>query len=124
MAKREKVALREDFVNFFECDYIFPYEEIEGNRKIIIYGAGKVGQQLYLFLKSQKRFEISGWLDKNYFKLNNDMNIESPKTVIDKEFDIIIIAVESISVFEEIKCEIEMLLGGKECNIIGPIVKR
>ena len=59
--------------------YLFPYEKIDKNEEVIIYGFGKVGKQYYWQLKSCKYCRIKGIIDRNYSDIDiRDADILSP----------------------------------------------
>lgn len=75
--------------------------------KIAIYGAGNVGKTLYDYLSRNENFEITGWYDANYEKLQSKgINVDGPHN-IKNNFDYIIIAIGTFNVVWEIK---EMLI--------------
>ena len=41
-------------------------QEIVPNMRIGLYGAGKIGQPIYTWLKSLNRYRIVLWVDNNY----------------------------------------------------------
>lgn len=71
---------------------LMPYGGIEKGSKILLYGAGAVGIQLYNYISSSKCCEIVYWADKNYSSFAN-LNVKSPKAIVDIEFDYLIIAI-------------------------------
>lgn len=99
--------------------YIFPFGKVTKNCRIILYGAGSVGQTYYGQLKRADYCSVVAWVDKNYQKYQraglisvNDLN------VINKlKFDYIVIAVLSFQLFEKIKGEL-ILLGIEEEKIV------
>ena len=47
-------------------DYLFPYSEVKKGSRIFIYGAGKLGEQLYNAVKGDTDYTIVGVADKNW----------------------------------------------------------
>lgn len=88
-----------------------PYGGIPLNAKIIIYGAGKMGQSLYRYVKEQPSIEVVDWLDKSYTmyqKMNLDVNDPVRINRYNEEiYDFIILAINSRSVVELV-CEFLM----------------
>lgn len=76
-----------------------PYGGISADARLIIYGAGKLGQSIYHYLKGQPSIEIVDWLDKNYaFYQKMHYKVNSPeklKLLNDHSYDFIIIAVNN-----------------------------
>ena len=61
------------------------------DKRVILYGAGKAGQDAY---KQLMKFDynVIGWVDKNFDRFKNiDMKIESPERVLDLNYDIIML---------------------------------
>lgn len=75
--------------------YAFPYEHIMQYEKIMIYGAGKVGVSYYKQLKNIPHFDIVAVMDKN---ANGspllDITIDGIGAVQEKQYDMIVIAVD------------------------------
>lgn len=72
--------------------YIFPFEKVEHNAKIIIYGAGKVGKIFVNQLLATAYAKIVLWCDRAFEDYGND--ISNPQEINEVQFDNIIIAVE------------------------------
>lgn len=88
---------------------IYFYSDIERIRgkKIVIYGAGDVGRDYYAQLSKYMDISIVAWVDKNYEKFNyNYMQIESVENLYEKEFDYIIIAINSQSIKQKVRKEL------------------
>lgn len=88
-----------------EYVHIKPIKRLQ-NKKIVIYGAGELGQVVYRIYF--KLCDIVGWVDQNY-KLISDaicMKILSPDMISKLDYDYIIIAVKS----DKVKREIRQLL--------------
>lgn len=68
-------------------------------KKVIIYGAGAVGQNYYAQISKYKSCEIVAWVDKNYEKYSFDfIDIKSSECIKEFAYDYIIIAVKSKNV--------------------------
>lgn len=81
-----------------QVDIIFeqginPYGYIKKNSRIVIYGAGVMGQSLYSYYKRNDEVEIISWVDQ-YFKdyRERGFEIDDPMTLCNIEFDYIFIA--------------------------------
>lgn len=87
-----------------EKNYLFPYSKIIKGSKVVIYGAGRLGKQIYNAIKYCNEYKIIGLADKNW-KLYREQGLEvlSPEEVLGLSFDYIIIAVTYINVRNEIK---------------------
>ncbi len=87
--------------------YTFPYEHIMSHKKIIIYGAGKVGISYYKQLKRISHFEIVSVIDKNTSGSQFlDTTIDSITAVQEKQYDIIVIAVDKKNLADAIVDEL------------------
>lgn len=87
------------------------------NKKIVLYAAGRVGQDYYRQIKNTN-IHIVAWVDKNYKNcVNDECEIEAPEELSNKEFDYLLIAIESESVAQKVKQELEEL-GIPEAKIV------
>lgn len=83
--------------------YIKEIEQIIG-KKIVLYGAGAVGQDYYSQICRYRDCKIVAWVDSKGEKYLFDYApIMNAINVVNLEFDIIIIAVKSSTLREEIK---------------------
>lgn len=81
-----------DGIRVFNCSYI---EKLRG-KKIVIYGAGAVGEDYYAQLRLYRDIDIVFWVDKNYQNIkNNFCKIDSPEVIKSAEFDYIVIAMQN-----------------------------
>lgn len=104
--------------------YIPDIHDLEG--KIILYGAGKVGQDYYMQLALYSKINIVAWVDKNYTKCKSEYcNIEGISKISDIDYDVILIAVSNESLSEEI-CKELISVGVKPGKIkwIKPAIRR
>lgn len=104
--------------------YSFPYEEVPAGSRIVIYGAGQVGKEIYYVQSELSLYKIVVWVDKRheeYSKLG--MNVCSPYDLVKYDFDYIIIAVKDEKIFNEIYDEIMQNGWNKGKEIKGPIEK-
>lgn len=89
------------------ADYVFPFEIINYGERIIVYGAGKVGQFYMQSNNSISYFTPVLWVDKNAEKLRERgfwvHGADKMKTV---NYDKVLIAVEKAGLAEEIKREL------------------
>lgn len=89
----------------------------EENLSLVIYGAGKVGKQMYQRYVEKNR--IVGWVDRQYSIMPwlYCRKIQNPKDIKDMKFDYILIGIESKEIAEEIKKQITAL-GVEEQKIV------
>lgn len=75
--------------------YLFPYEHIINHRKVIIYGAGKVGISYYKQFKKLVGFDVIYIIDKNAYGTSLlDTTIETIDIIQQKSYDVIVVAVD------------------------------
>ena len=82
-----------------------------GNRKkVIMYGAGKHGMDIYdELIEAEKRgiIEIVAVVDKNYHTIFSDkFTVESVENVRDRDCDKILVSIISFEIFEEVRSEL------------------
>ena len=84
-----------------------PFCNIQRNSKIVLYGAGGKGRELWELINYEKYCEIVLWVDKNAKELSmynsNIFEIEKIKKV---QFDNVVIAIESKKIAYEVKQKI------------------
>lgn len=102
--------------NFFEK------KDMQCKSKIVIYGAGTKGKQMYSYFSRMKWCEIVAWVDKNYEAYQEEgLNVISSQQLKDYNFDSILVAVMA----EQVYSEIERYLLGNNLNqekiIYGPV---
>lgn len=103
------------YISFFDSlqdgDILIPYGGISIDSRIVIYGAGKMGQSVYRYLKTVKLIEIVDWFDKNFIVYQKmDKEIRNPvylKNLSEDEYDIILIAVNSQNAIRSIRSYLE-----------------
>lgn len=83
--------------------FIFPFDKVNKNERIILYGAGRVGMEYYSQVKKLNYCTIVKWIDKNYMKYSQHggLEISSPDTIKDTSFDKVVLAAKN----EELRCE-------------------
>lgn len=83
------------------------------NKKIVIYGAGKVGKDYIRQIKKEKLCKEFIWVDKNYASKESYLGefVYSPERIRTYVFDCILIAINNDAVANEIKSEIQKDFG-------------
>ena len=83
------------------------------NKKLIIYGAGKVGKDYIRQIKKEHLCKNFIWVDKNYVAKEAYLGefVYSPERIRTYDFDFILIAINNAEVADEIKSEIEKEFG-------------
>lgn len=71
------------------------YGGLNYGSRVVIYGAGVLGQEIYSYIRRSKKLELVGWVDKNW-ELYRDrgMDVSAPGSIIGQkeEYDYIIVA--------------------------------
>jgi len=86
--------------------YIFPYERINRNSKIILYGAGKVGQCYWQQIEKTKYCKILCMVDRDCGRYFFSGKISIYKNIPEVDYDYLVIAVENPLIAEKIKIEL------------------
>ncbi|MCI9359414.1 MAG: glycosyltransferase family 2 protein [Hungatella sp.] len=94
-----------DGISHISDKVLFPQYYVDINetvfgKKIVLYGAGKVGRSLYQFFKKTKLCEIVLWVDK---KSDLYEEVKDIKLIKETDFDLILIAVLNKSMAMDIK---------------------
>lgn len=103
--------LKQIFDIWIGIAYLFPYNKIDKNSNIILYGAGEVGQAFYAQLFDNHYCNIIAWVDKNK---SNRRNIIYPNQILKLNYDKIVIAIRNETIANEIINELIMLGISKE----------
>ena len=76
--------------------FLFPYEKVPCNSKIVIYGAGKMGQSYLQQIKTTNYCSVVALADRNYKEYDNPIiPVCSPKDIHKFEFDYVVIALRA-----------------------------
>lgn len=91
------LALRQiDIFDVADSEKILaPYGGFRENDRIVIYGAGVLGQKIYRYLEKDGRVKLMGWLDKSYEVYRKQgLSVDNPEELMEKglEFDYMLIA--------------------------------
>lgn len=74
--------------------YQFPYNKISANSKIVLYGAGVVGQQFYRQMQLTNYAQIVLWVDRNSEKLRDQYEVSCIEMISTVEYDVVLIAIK------------------------------
>lgn len=89
-------------------------------KKIILYGAGKVGVDYRKQLADCANFEICVWVDRDYDKYQEKgVDVQPVEHILEVEFDFILVAVRKQKVFQEIKKKLVDMGVSKDAVIWG-----
>lgn len=112
--------------DFMSKYYFGDLEHIKGKR-IVIYGAGKVGQDYYAQLRKYTFCQVVGWIDKNCDLYHFDYTeVISPEQLKNLSYDIILISVMYENVADQIRQELtetwkiseDTIIWKKPCSIV------
>ena len=78
--------------------YEFPTNLIQKGKRIVLYGAGNVGQEYNRWIEQTNYVDLVAWVDQNYKDItkgadNREIIVQNPDTVTTIEYDLILIAV-------------------------------
>lgn len=98
--------------------YWFPYNEVPKGGKIVIYGAGLMGQAFVQQIKENDYCKIVGIFDRNYKNITiPDMAIYAPDKIVDFTYDKIVVAVQG-KFRAEVLVKLDALLDGDKSKIV------
>ena len=83
--------------------YVCEFTDLLREKKIVLYGAGIVGQNVYEQLTNYDSIEIVGWVDNNYKNIHSPYRCVSDPALIDSQvFDYVVISIKNESTAKEI----------------------
>lgn len=85
----------------------FPYDKLERGSKIVLYGAGAVGKDLYQQAEYSQYCATVLWVDQNYDALGEP--IKNPKEILHYDYDYILIASTREDVINEVMEKLESM---------------
>lgn len=99
--------------------YDFPKNSIPFHAKVVLYGAGNVGQSYYKQICAEKVYCLTGWVDSNYRKYQaqglNVMPLEKLKSL---DFDYVLIALKYYQLAEEVMENLKRMFGIAESKLL------
>lgn len=106
---------------FCWLDFLYPYKGVLKGSKVVIYGAGIFGQELYEYITSTNEYELVAVLDKNWesIGIKGNHRVQAPNVIKQLKFDYIVVAVAFYYV--SINILNELLLLGVDKNKIKVI---
>lgn len=88
--------------------YLNPYINLLKEKKIIIYGAGAVGQDYYQLHCKSEDFQLVMWVDSDWERLQKEgFNVQSANQIFSTNYDYILIAVKNQDKAEEIRDQLQ-----------------
>lgn len=101
--------------------YIFPFWKVPCGSKVIIYGAGRVGQVFWQELNFTEYCEVIAIADRNWEKyelLSEEVKIINPETITMYSYDYVVIAIKDRLISKKIEVYLKDELGIEKERII------
>ena len=84
--------------------YVYPNPTMLCGKKVVIYGAGTVGQGYYAQISCLSNCKVVAWIDKKHDEYNFTFRkVEEVQRLSSLEFDLLVIAVKNIMVANKIR---------------------
>lgn len=100
--------------------YLFPYTVVKKHSRIILYGMGSTGVQMYRALLKDNQYQIVALMDKNYKAFEeSEYDVQKPEMIHHFEFDFVVISILYANMRQEVKKEL-IKLGVDERKIAEP----
>lgn len=96
---------------------VFPYEKIPKGSRVVIYGAGKMGQSYYRQILATQYCKLEAWVDKQGNR--SAEGVDFPKKLQNVMYDYVIIAIANQQIVNEIKDYLKNTFGVDEIKIIS-----
>lgn len=88
--------------------YIPPFSELAGAGRVALYGAGKIGRSYHRMFQLVRPGQVVLWVDRQYEKLRQEgLEVDGIETLLEAEFDRLLIAVERRNSARQIREELE-----------------
>ena len=88
--------------------HLNPYTNFLKGKKVILYGAGRVGKDYYRLYCKVQDFDLVMWIDSDWERLQKEnYNVQSVEQVLSAEYDYILIAVKNEEKAEEIREQLQ-----------------
>ena len=88
--------------------------------RLVVYGAGMWGKRVHDRLMKLD-CNVVGWFDKNHRNFAEEMHVKAPSELNQTECDYVLVAVESMMIFEEIRKFLCESLNVEKEKIFGPV---
>lgn len=101
-------------------NYLFPFQLVEKDSELILYGAGTVGLRFYKQLEATCYAKVKLWVDKNWESCKKkNLPVNSVEDIHNcKGFDYIVIAIDSIEIADEVRNMLINFFGIEDNKII------
>ena len=78
--------------SFTSKRFRLPYDVISSHKKVVLYGAGKIGDNVYKVATEDELWRIVLWVDKEYEKKDN--RVSCPLDIRNVEYDYVYVAIK------------------------------
>lgn len=96
------------YAQFGELVKRIPIYKIKKNpTRIIVYGAGIIGERVYWDAK-KNGIKVVLWVDKNYMHIKKH-KVEDPQKIIQCDYDFIVVAIKSAMAIKEVKSRLKQM---------------
>lgn len=100
-------------ISFFDRNEKFrvlmPFGGLEGGNRIVLYGAGKLGQSIYQYLEGKEQIQVVDWIDREYDMYQEmGLPVHGPErfSCLQNNYDKVIIAGNSRKLAESIQADL------------------
>ena len=102
------VLLLRQFESFQSKDNLFPYNQNFFGKRVILYGAGGFGIEVYKYIDKTSCCKIVSWVDREYAEMDKRrLPLDSPQKVYVESYDYILITILNEHVAKSIKDALE-----------------
>lgn len=100
--------------------FLFPFNKVPVGKKIVLYGASKVGQTYYDQISHLNYGEIVAWIDRSYISYEK-FGVKAVESISEiKDYDYVVIAIKAAETAKKIKHDL-LEMGVEEKKIVWSI---
>lgn len=88
--------------------YVFPFDIIPAQSKIIIYGAAEIGQIFFEQVRRINYCTVVAWVDRNYSNYQN-LGVKNIELINECEYDYIVIAIGQKEIATQVKKDLKVM---------------
>lgn len=87
-----------------ENEYLYPFYQVRKHSRVVVYGAGSIGQSIVSYLNETHYYEMCAWVDGTETEHSiGTWKVQPPKQLIGIEFDYVILATNKTGYIREMK---------------------